>query len=134
MANLNKTFLMGNLTRDPELRHTAAGNSVCNFSVAVNRTYRQNDELKKDVQFFNIVAWNKIGENCSKYLAKGRPVLVEGRLQNRSYKTDDGQKRYITEIVADNVQFLSSGRQSSETNNYNTDDNYTGSDDEGVPF
>ncbi len=112
-GNLNKVFLLGNLTRDPELRHTAQGTSVANFSIAVNRTYKGNDgDFKKETSYFNIIVWGRIGENCAKYLSKGRPVLVEGRLQNRTYETQDGQKRTVTEIVADNVQFLSgaSGR------------------------
>lgn len=109
-GNLNKVFLLGNLTRDPELRHTAQGTSVANFSIAVNRTYKGNDgDFKKETSYFNIIVWGRIGENCAKYLTKGRPVLVEGRLQNRSYETQDGQKRTVTEIVADNVQFLGSG-------------------------
>lgn len=108
-GSLNKVFLLGNLTRDPELRHTAQGTSVANFSIAVNRNYKGSDgEFKRETNFFTIVVWGKAGENCSKYLAKGRPVLVEGRLQNRSYETSDGQKRTVTEIVADNVQFLGS--------------------------
>lgn len=100
---------MGNLTRDPELKFTPQGTAIAKFSIAVNRQYKGSDgELKKQTDFFNIVVWGKQGENCSKYLAKGRAVHVEGRLQNRSYETQDHQKRTITEIVADNVQFLSS--------------------------
>jgi len=142
MANLNKVFLMGNLTRDPELKHTATGASVCNFSIAVNRSYKGSDgDYKKEVSFFNIVVWGKLGENCSKYLSKGRPVLVEGRLSNRSYETQDGQKRNITEIVAENVQFLSSGNR--DEAGYQNSDNTAygdagtgdcGGDDDSVPF
>lgn len=106
MASLNKVFLLGNLTREPELRHTAQGSPVCSFSLAVNRRYKVGEEWKNEAAFFNIIVWNKLGENCSKYLSKGKPVLVEGRLQNRSYETQEGQKRTITEIVAENVQFL----------------------------
>lgn len=107
-GNLNKVFLVGNLTRDPELKYTTQGTAVAKFSMAVNRQFRGNDgETKKEVNFFNIVVWGKAGENCSKYLSKGRSVLVEGRLQNRSFETQDKQKRTVTEIVADNVQFLS---------------------------
>lgn len=101
MSNLNKVFLLGNLTRDPELRQTPSGASVCNFSIAVNEGFGD----KKKVNFFNVQAWQKTAEACAKYLSKGRPVLVEGRLQNRSYEKD-GQKRTVTEIVAENVQFL----------------------------
>lgn len=106
-GNLNKVFLIGNLVRDPELRHTAQGTSVSNFSVAVNRNYKGSDgEYKRETNFFTIVVWGKSGENCAKYLSKGRSVMIEGRMQNRSYETSDGQKRTVTEIVADNVQFL----------------------------
>ena len=106
-ANLNKVFLMGNLTRDPELRYTAQGTAVANFSIAVNRSYKGSDgDFKKEVNYFKIIVWGRTGENCSNYLSKGKPVLVEGRLNNNSYETKDGQKRTVTEIVADNVQFL----------------------------
>lgn len=106
MSSLNKVFLLGNLTRDPELRQTANGASVCNFSIAVNEGFGD----KKKVNFFNVQAWQKTAEACAKYLSKGRPVLVEGRLQNRSYEKD-GQKRTVTEIVAENVQFLGGGTE-----------------------
>jgi len=141
MANLNKIFLIGNLTRDPELRYTGTGTAVCGFSIAVNRSYKGSDgEFKKEVAFFNIVVWGKAGENCAKYLAKGRPALVEGRLTNRSYETQDGQKRNITEIVADNVQFLGSGNR--EDGGHQNQDNsaYGGNEpggydhDDSVPF
>ncbi|MBF0499920.1 MAG: single-stranded DNA-binding protein [Candidatus Riflebacteria bacterium] len=106
-ANLNKVFLMGNLTRDPELKFTPQGTAVAKLGIAVNRQFKGSDgELKKQTDFFNIVVWGKRGENCSKYLTKGRPVFVEGRLQTRTYETQDKQKRTVTEIVADNVQFL----------------------------
>ncbi len=142
-GNLNKVFLLGNLTRDPELRHTAQGTSVANFSIAVNRTYKGNDgDFKKETSYFNIIVWGRIGENCAKYLTKGRPVLVEGRLQNRSYETQDGQKRTVTEIVADNVQFLSagSGRDAMEDSSSASDDVgfsadfAPADDDDAVPF
>lgn len=143
-GNLNKVFLLGNLTRDPELRHTAQGTSVANFSIAVNRSYKGNDgEFKKETSYFNIIVWGKSGENSAKYLTKGRPVLVEGRLQNRSYETQDGQKRTVTEIVADNVQFLGSGRDSAPEESSNNDAGFSAdygssagdnSDDDSVPF
>lgn len=141
MANLNKVFLVGNLTRDPELRHTAQGAAVASFSIAVNRSFKGSDgDWKKEVSFFNIVVWGKAGENCAKFLAKGRPVLVEGRLANRSYETQDGQKRNITEIVADNVQFLGTGNR--DEGGYQNQDNptYDGNEpgdyghDDSVPF
>ncbi len=141
-GNLNKVFLLGNLTRDPELRHTAQGTSVANFSIAVNRTYKGNDgDFKKETSFFNIIVWGKSGENCAKYLTKGRPVLVEGRLQNRSYETQEGQKRTVTEIVADNVQFLGTGRGDAAEEGGSNDAGFSadfsgpmGGDDDAVPF
>ncbi len=106
-ASLNKVFLIGNLTRDPELRFTPQGTAIAKFGIAVNRQYKGSDgEFKKETNFFNIIVWGKAGENCSKFLTKGRAVHVEGRLQNRTYETQDKQKRTVTEIVADNVQFL----------------------------
>ncbi|MDO4567664.1 MAG: single-stranded DNA-binding protein [Clostridia bacterium] len=101
---MNKVILIGNLTRDPELRTTTTNRSVCSFSIAVNRAYAtQSGERLTD--FFNIVVWGKVGENCARYLAKGRKVAVVGELQNRSYEKD-GVKRTITEIIASDVEFL----------------------------
>lgn len=131
---------MGNLTRDPELRHTAQGTSVANFSIAVNRNFKGSDgDFKKETNYFNIIVWGKSGENCQKYLSKGRPVLVEGRLQNRSYETQDGQKRTVTEIVADNVQFLGSRSDAQEDNSDSFAGDFgssfsDGNDDDQVPF
>jgi len=105
-ANLNKVFLMGNLTRDPELKYTPQGTAVAKFAIAVNRQFKGGDgDLKKEVNFFNIVVWGKSGENCSKFLSKGRAVFVEGRLHNNIWEKD-GQKRTTTEIIADSVQFI----------------------------
>jgi single-strand DNA-binding protein len=111
MANLNKVFMMGNLTRDPELKFTPQGKAVCSFPMAVNRQFKSGDDLKKEVNFFPVVSWGALAENINKYLKKGSPVFVEGRLQNRSYETKEGQKRTVTEIITDNVQFLSSGNR-----------------------
>ena len=99
---MNRVILIGRLARDPELRFTQSGKSVANFSVAVNRPFSKDGEA----DFFNIVVWGKTAENCANYLAKGRLVALEGRLQNRSYETQTGEKRYITEIVANTVKFL----------------------------
>jgi len=110
MASFNKVLLMGNLTRDPELRYTSGGSPVCNFSLAINRYYndKKSGERKEETTFMRITVWGKTGENCAQYLSKGRPVFVEGRLQSRSWETDDGQKRSAVDVVADNVQFLGS--------------------------
>ncbi|MBI4826746.1 MAG: single-stranded DNA-binding protein [Nitrospirae bacterium] len=103
----NKVILMGNLTRDPEVRYTPQGTSVCNFGIAVNRKYKQGDEMKEEVTFINIVVFGKQADSCGKYLSKGNPVLVEGRLQEQRWETEDGQKRSKHEVVAQQVRFLS---------------------------
>ncbi len=106
-ASLNKVFLMGNLTRDPELRYVPSGSAVANFSVAVNRSYKDNaGEKKEEVSFIRVVVWGKMAEICGEYLTKGRPVLVEGRLKSRSWEAQDGQKRSVLEVIASSVQFL----------------------------
>ena len=103
----NKVILMGNMTRDPEMRYTPQGTTVCNFGLAVNRRYKQADEMKEEVTFINIVVFGKMADTCGQYLNKGSAVLVEGRLQERRWETDDGQKRSKHEVVAQNVRFLS---------------------------
>jgi len=103
----NKVILMGNLTRDPEIRYTPQGTSVCNFSLAVNRKYKQGEEIKKEVTYIDIVTFGKQAETCGQYLNKGSGVLVEGRLQERRWETEEGQKRSKYEVVAQTVRFLS---------------------------
>ena len=104
---MNIAILIGRLTRDPELRYIpSSGRPVATFSLAVDRTFVGKDG-QKQADFFNIVVWGKQAENVANYLAKGSQVAVRGNIQNRSYETPNGEKRYITEIVADNVQFLS---------------------------
>ena len=106
MPSFNKVILVGNLTRDPELRYTGGGVPVANFSIAINRRYRQNEEQREETVFVDIVVFQKQAENCAQYLSKGRSVLVEGRLVQRSWTTDEGQKRNKIEVLAQNVQFL----------------------------
>ena len=101
---LNKAILIGRLTRDPELRSTSNDISVTSFTVAVDRNFT-NQQGEKETDFIPVVAWRKLAETCAKYLAKGRLVAVSGRMQVRSYEGKDG-KRYVTEVVADEVQFL----------------------------
>jgi single-strand DNA-binding protein len=103
---MNKAILIGNLTKDPELSTIPSGVSVCKFSIAVNRIFAD-AEGNKATDFFNIVVWRKVGENCAKFLKKGSKVCVVGQIQNRSYDDKDGNKRYVTEIIADEVEFLS---------------------------
>jgi len=109
MVSFNRVIVAGNLVRDPETRFLPSGTAVTSFSLAVNRRYKSKttNEVKEEVSFFDVVVFGKTGENCAEYLSKGRPVLVEGRLRQRSWETD-GQKRSKVEILADNVQFLGS--------------------------
>lgn len=109
---MNKIFLIGRLTKDPELKYTQSGTAVCNFTLAVDRRFTSQSG-EKEADFISIVVWNKAAENCAKYLTKGRQTAVEGRLQIRSYDGKDGQKRWVTEVVAENVEFLSSGQNQS---------------------
>src|SRR3990172_1442027 len=110
-ASLNKVLLIGNVTRDPELRYTPSGAAVCTFSVATNRSYTSADGTKKEeAEFIRIVSWNKLAELCSQLLAKGRKVYVEGRLQTRSWETPDGQSKQTTEVVIDDMRILDSKR------------------------
>jgi single-strand DNA-binding protein len=111
MPNFNKVFLMGNLTKDPELRYTAGGAPVANLRMAINRAYQsQSGEKKEDVCFVTVVVWRKQAEAAGEYLKKGDPLFVEGRLQSRSWETDDKQKRTIMEVVAERIQFLNRGK------------------------
>jgi single-strand DNA-binding protein len=103
----NKIILIGNLTRDPEVRYTPQGTSVCNFRIAVNHRYKQGDEVKKEVTFIDVVVFGRQADTCGQYLNKGSGVLVEGRLQERRWETEEGQKRSKYEVVAQTVRFLS---------------------------
>jgi len=114
-ASLNKVLLIGNLTRDPELRYTPSGAAVCTFSIATNRVYVSSDGTKKEeTEFIKIVSWNKLAELCSQLLSKGRKVYVEGRLQTRNWETPDGQPRQTTEVVIDDMRILDSRRSFEE--------------------
>lgn len=103
----NKIILIGNLTRDPEVRYTPQGISVCNFRIAVNHRYKQGDEIKKETTFIDTVVFGKQADTCGQYLNKGSSVLVEGRLQERRWETEEGQQRSKYEVVAQSVRFLS---------------------------
>jgi len=112
MASLNKVFLIGNLTRDPELRYVPSGSAVATFTLAVNRVYTtQTGEKKEQASFIRIVVWGRRAEVCGEYLVKGSPIFVEGRLQSRDWEAQDGQKRNTVEVVADNIQFLKMGEK-----------------------
>jgi single-strand DNA-binding protein len=112
VASFNKVILLGNLTRDPELRHTPAGVAVCTFDLAVNRTFTTKaGERKEEADFFTVVVWDKQAQTCAEYLSKGRQALVEGRLQRRSWEGADGQKRTKYEVVAERVQFIGARKE-----------------------
>ena len=140
---MNKAILIGNLTKDPEVRTTPGGATVCTFTIAVNRRY-QNQSGERVADFLNIVAWRQLGELCGKYLAKGRKVSVIGEIQTRSYDAKDGTKRYITEIVADEVEFLTPKGQDSGSGSYEraydrqsvpqAPEGFTEIDDDQLPF
>lgn len=109
--SINQVILMGNLTRDPELRTTPSGQSVCSFSLAVNRSWQGQDGQQQDaVDYFDVTAWGKLGELVNQYMAKGRKCLVQGRLSQRSWE-QEGQKRSKVEVVANDVTFLDGGGQ-----------------------
>jgi single-strand DNA-binding protein len=104
---INKVILVGNLGRDPELNYLPSGQSVCKFSLATSRAYKDKQgELKEETEWHNIVAWGKTGEICAQYLKKGGQAYIEGRIQSREYEGKDGQKRKTYEIIAENVQIL----------------------------
>lgn len=113
---MNKVFLIGRLTRDPELRYTGNNTAVASFSIAVNRNFT-NQSGEREADFINIVVWRKQAENVKNYLTQGSQVAIDGRIQTRSYDDQDGKKRYVTEVVADNVEFLGSKASSQQGGN-----------------
>ena len=147
---MNKVYLIGNLTRDPEMRSTQAGIPVCNFSIAVNRRFKNAQTGQQETDFFNIVAWRQLAELCSRYLAKGRKVAVSGSIQTRTYEAQDGSKRSAFDIVADEVEFLNSAQSASPSGEYHApaapapraqapayapaDSGFTQVDDDELPF
>ena len=106
MAGFNKVILMGNLTRNPELRYTPSGTPVASFGLAVSRRFKQGEDLKEEVCFVDIVVFGKQAEHCGQYLSKGNGAIVEGRLQQRRWETEEGQKRSKHEVVAQTVTFM----------------------------
>tara|TARA_Y100000034_G_scaffold126146_1_gene176945 strand:- start:2033 stop:2431 length:399 start_codon:yes stop_codon:yes gene_type:complete len=132
MGSVNKAIVLGNLGADPELRHTASGQAVCELRVCTNERWTDKQgETQERSEWHRIVCWGKQGENAARYLQKGRQIYVEGRIQTREYQDRDGNKRYATEIVAREVVFLSGdggGRKSQTTP---ADDDF---DDDKIPF
>lgn len=132
---MNHVVLIGRLTRDPELRFTAgSGKAVATFTIAVDRPFAK----EKTADFFRVVVWGKTGENCANYLAKGRLVAVQGRLQNNTYETQNGEKRYTTEVVADRVEFLEWGNRNEQSgfnpSQIDPDGFQAIDDDDDIPF
>lgn len=123
---------MGNLTKDPEIRYTPSGTAVANFGLAVNRRYKAGDEMKEEVCFIDIVVWGKQGENCGQYLSKGQGVIVDGRLQQRRWESEDGRKNSRHEVVAESVRFLS--KKQTEPRSEGQAAYASGEDSQDVPF
>ena len=131
MRGFSKAIITGNLTRDPELRTTPSGTSVCSFSVAVNRVYRDaNGEQKEDVSFIDCSAWGKLGEMINQYAKKGTGVLVSGRLDQRSFEGKDGVRRSRTEIVVEDFNFTGGNNRDGGNSNYSND---TGASSSATP-
>ncbi len=140
---MNKAILIGNLTRDPDSRTTANGIAVCTFSIAINRRFTTQSG-EKQADFIPIVCWRGLAENCSKYLRKGSKVAVIGAIQTRTYEAQDGSKRYVTEVVADEVQFLdranqeggnaSAGNTQTPSMDPSEIEGFTTVEDDGLPF
>ena len=110
---LNRVALVGRLTRDPELRRTGSGKAVTSFNLAVNRNFKTGDGQEAD--FINVVCWGKVAENTANYCSKGSLVSIDGRLQTRNYENNQGQKVFVTEVIADSVQFIDTRRNSNAT-------------------
>ena len=125
---MNKVILIGRLTRDPELRYTSSNVATCTFSLAVDRPFT-NQSGEREADFINIVVWRKQAENCKNYLTKGSQVAIEGRIQTRNYDDKDGKKVYVTEVVADNVQFLGAKSNSVSSQSNDTTTPYDFADD-----
>ena len=140
MASINKAILIGNLGKDPELRYTPSGQAVASFSIATTRKWRDNEgQSQEQTEWHNIIVWGKQAENANEYLQKGRSVYIEGRIQNRSYEDKDGNKRYISEVVAQTVQYLGSKGDQSNTNKQSQQQPSdtppeVSSDDDDLPF
>ena len=134
MASLNKVFLMGNLTRDPELRYTPSGMAVTTLGLAVNNKFKRGDEWVEDVLFIDITVWGKSAENCTEYLSKGRPVMVEGRLKHHTWEDQSGNKRSKVDVTAMSVQFLGGKGGGGKSQQDDQDSGQPPVSDDDVPF
>jgi len=134
MASLNRVLLLGNLTRDPEVRYTPSGTPVARLGLAVNNRVKQGDEWRDDPCFVDVVVFGKQAESCGEYLNKGRTILIEGRLQYRTWESQDGQKRSKHEVLAERVQFLPKAARMSEGGLSGDTHEGEATDDDDVPF
>ena len=140
MGSYNRVTLVGNLGQDPEVKSTQSGRSVCSLNIAVNEVWKDKQGQKQErTDWFRCTVWGDQGDNCAKFLKKGRQVLVEGKLQNRTWEDKDGQKRYATDVVADRVVFLGGGGDRDTASQAPRKDHNTGSqvppdDDGSIPF
>jgi len=132
MSGFNKVILLGNLTRDPEIRYTPNGTPVANFAIAVNRRYKQGEETKEEVCFVDIVVFGKQAESCGQYINKGDSVLIDGRLQQRRWETEDGQRKNKLEVVAQSVQFMP--KRAAMAGRVEDSDQISATEIEDVPF
>lgn len=130
---MNKIILSGNLTREPELQSTQSGVSLCKFTVAVQDIVA-NADGEKETDFFNVTAWRGLADNCEKYLTKGSKVLVIGKLKNRSYEGKDGTKKYVTDVMASEVEFLSKTKRDESEQESSKPDMTPIDDDSDLPF
>jgi single-strand DNA-binding protein len=135
LPSLNRVLIAGRLTRDPELRYTPSGTAVCNLRLASGRRYKdRSGEWQDDSTFVSVVTWSRTAENCGEYLKKGSAVLVEGRLQSRSWETEDGQKRSVVEINALRVEFLDRVGGSTEVQPSEGTASDSSAEGEDIPF
>lgn len=130
---MNKVILIGRLASDPETRTTQGGHACCTFRLAVNRRYK-NPDGNREADFINIVAWRQTAELCARYLSKGRQAAIEGSLQTRAYDAQDGSKRYVTEVIADNVEFIGDNSKAQMEPEKPSQGNFAEVDDDELPF
>ena len=131
---MNQVILMGNLTKDPELKYTPTTNTaICKFSIAVNRDYQKPGE-ERQVDFINCQAWTKTAEFISKFFQKGKPIAIIGKMQNRNWDDNEGKKHSVTEVIVDRCYFAGGDKNSNPNTNKNTNTNKYASDDEQLPF
>ncbi len=136
MAGVNKVILVGNLGKDPEVKYTAGGVPVANFTIATSEKWTdKNGEKQERTEWHRIVAWRKLAEICGEYMSKGKQVYIEGKLQTRSWEDKDGQTRYTTEIMADNIVLLGrKGQEGQESGDKSSAENDDHIDDDDIPF